>query len=163
MNIKIQKILVIIFYLISISSFVYGLTFMTNYYHLYAFGTSDMGDMYNWMQIFNKNYFIESIYAILFSVFLFVTGTGKNIVNNFVYGVVAIMALFLSYTAVGNIADLQFLKSLYLTFDYSTVHEYTPSTMWFDAGVVICALIVVVSILTLTFVSINKFKKVEVN
>ncbi len=162
MNIKTQKIFVIIFYLISISSFIYGLTFMTNYYHLYAFGTSDMTPMYNMMQIFNKNYFMEAIYAILFSVFLFVTGTGKNIANNFVYGVIAVVTLLLSYTAVSNIGDLRFLKNLYLSFDYSEVFEYTPTTMWFDLGIVISTLFIAISIITLVNVSFNKFKKVEV-
>ncbi len=163
MNVKAQKIFVLIFYLISIASFVYGLLFMTDYYHIYGFGTSEMMPFYNMLQIFNKNYFSESLISVVFCIFLIVTRVGRNVVNNVVYAITLVGTLFISYTAFSNIGDLQFLKSRYLTFDFSEVMNYTPTTTWFDTGVVVSILVIVSALLLLVSVSINKFKKEGAN
>lgn len=134
---KIQSALVYSVIAVSVSIFVLYLGFMTEYYVLFYDGTDELYEFYLQLQVFNKSAFDVALQIMLLVVILITFQLSKY--RPGLLGVIYafIMTIYISLNSIPLLNDLSQYKRDYLAYDFSSMDEYTPSTLVFDIGVII--------------------------
>ena len=153
-----QKGLVYSFITITVLLFIVGLGFMTNYYKLFFDGTPDMYEFYKDVQVFNRVLFKSSLVFVIMA-FLFIAfdiNKEKNGIVGVIYTLV-VSYYVLSTTAI-ILRAIPYYQNIYEAFDFSTIDNYVPSSLAFNASRYFSYGLIVI-IIPLTVVVVVRFIK----
>lgn len=134
---KIQSGLVYSVITVSVLIFVLYLGFMTEYYVLFYDGTDAMYEFYLQLQVFNKDAFAIALQIVLMAVILMTFQLAKY--RSGLLGVIYVlgMTIYLAVSSIPLVDELAKYKSDYLTYDFTSMEDYTVSTLAFDIGLII--------------------------
>ncbi len=153
MQLRLQKASLFIFYASMVVIFIGIVCFMTDYYSLFVYGDSDMGELYTNMQIFNKTYYNSFLVVIVANVLLLASGIHKKVISKIGTGYLAFATLITLLVVSKNMATLSLLKNQYMSFDFSNISEITYSLTWFNvlntASIITLVLSIVLAITTI--------------
>lgn len=133
---KIQSSLVYSVITVSVLIFVLYLGFMTEYYVLFFDGTDAMYEFYLELQVFNKYAFNIALQIMLLTVILMTFQLSKY--RPGLLGVLFSlgMTIYISVSSIPLINDLVRYKRDYLAYDFTSMDDYTVSTLAFDIGLI---------------------------
>lgn len=134
---KIQAGLVYSVVTVSVLIFVLYLGFMTQYYVLFYEGTDAMYEHYLQLQVFNKEAFNVALQIALLTAILMTFQLSKYRPGLLGAIYVPIMTIYISLSSIPLVNDLAIYKNDYLAFDYTSMDDYTVSTLAFDIGSII--------------------------
>ncbi len=165
-QVKIQKLLCVMAIIVSAAVFIYSLGIITDIYDaLYSTmrnpndltRTSVAGSfLYYEMQGFNQAFMLYGLAMIVLAVALFLTGTHsrrKYYIGNYVS--VGLWSVAAVGGAVWSHFQIEAIKAKWLQIDFEALQKhaqtfkslYTESTFWLDVHYLICALLLVVTVL----------------
>ncbi len=165
-QVKIQKLLCVMAIIVSAAVFIYSLGIITDIYDtLYSTmrnpndltKTSVAGSfLYYEMQGFNQSFMLYGLAMILLSVGLFLTNTHtrrKYYIGNYVS--VGLWSVAAVGGAVWSHFQIEAIKAKWLQIDFEALQKhaqtfkslYTESTFWLDLHYLICALLLLVTVL----------------
>ena len=133
---KIQSGLVYAVGTLSTLIFVLYLGFMTQYYVLFYDGTDELYEFYKQLQIFNKDAFIIALRIVLLTLILMTFQLHKY--RPGLLGVIYVpaMTIYISLSSFHLLDVLPEYRRDYLASDFTSMEEYTPSTLAFDIGLI---------------------------
>lgn len=128
--------------IVCIALFVLYLGFMTHYYILFYDGTTEMFDYYKKLQVFNKEAFNLAMIFVVLALVLFVFELHKY--RPGLVGLVYVLgtAAYVSLKSFSLINVIPKYKRSYLALDFSTMDDYVPSTIAFDAGLLLHSILI---------------------
>ena len=134
---KIQSSLVYSVITVSVLIFVLYLGFMTEYYVLFFDGTDAMYEFYLELQVFNKYAFDIALRIMILAVVLMTFQLSKYRPGLLGLLFALGMTIYISVSSIPLVDDLARYKSEYLTYDFTSMGDYTVSTLAFDIGLII--------------------------
>lgn len=134
---KIQAGLVYSVVTVSVLIFVLYLGFMTQYYDLFIYGTDELYEFYRQLQVFNKEAFSIALQIVLLAVILMTFQLSKHRPGLLGMIYVPVITIYISLSSLPLLDDLSKYRHDFLASDFTTMDEYTPSTLAFDIGLII--------------------------
>jgi hypothetical protein len=154
---KIQTGLVYSIGTVSALIFALYLGFMTQYYVLFYDGTDELYEFYKQLQVFNKDAFVIALRIMVLTLILMTFELHKY--RPGLLGVIFAlgMTIYISLSSFPLLNDLPKYRRDYLAYDFTSMDEYTPSTLAFDFGLIfhyaqVGLLIVLCVVVVITFV-----------
>jgi len=131
---KIQAGLVYSVVAVSALIFALYLGFMTQYYDLFIYGTDELYEFYLQLQVFNKEAFRIALQIMLLAVILMTFQLSKHRPGLLGMIYVPAITIYISLRSLPLLDDLSKYRLDYIASDFTSMEEYTPSTLAFDIG-----------------------------
>ncbi|GAU75745.1 hypothetical protein [Fusibacter sp. 3D3] len=153
---KILKWMILIYFIMTIISFVYALGFFTNFVQISGADRK----LYDLLQLFNHKIFAYSLYVMLASGVMFMFGYQNGSNHIISKGFACLSGLGSIWSCFFGLKYLPFFKNAYLKLNIEDVHMYFPeyqlSTMTFSYGYVIYSVLVIFSVLLIASTFLRK-------
>ena len=139
---SIQRFSIFLYLTSGVLLLIYALGFISNEYLFYTYGGKGLEDFYHEMQIVNVSFLWKAVFAVIFSLFLFLLELGKHPAGFFTLIIVCLIAFFSVFFCIDSILILSDVKQQYSSLDFGSLSRYIErgtinyeySTLTFDLG-----------------------------
>jgi len=160
-----QRISLFLYLTAGVLLLIYALGFISNVYIFYAYGSKGLVDFYHEMQVINDDLLLKAIFAIVFSLLLFLLRLGSSPAGIITLIISVIITGLSVWFSAGSFIALMEARETYLNLDLSSLNRYIQrgtinynhSSLAFDMGLGGYLLFLLSSVFMLITVMRNAF------